>query len=205
MSLIIYFSHDLINEIINQLENEMNIYDFDDIKKTYNTILNLYLSCPDFKNPCLLKMKRLKRINYFRKKYYKVDTFFYDELIKTKQNNYLYIALSSGCTLPYAYHTTKICDVKDIYELIELLPECLNFNLGILRCRSDVNVLHMACINDKVPVEIVKLLLKKGLDPNYQITINYNQKRKITDDILDNNKYTTNKICMEKINLLTNY
>lgn len=73
----------------------------------------------------------------------------------------LYNLLSSGCRLPFVRSTFWYVDhwlpqlQKDLDLMLQLVPSSLDFCSGSMRCRSNVTPLYMACINEKVPVEVV--------------------------------------------------
>jgi hypothetical protein len=78
-------------------------------------------------------------------------------------------ALSTGCRLPYAYHSVSeyTPDVEqDIKEMVQLMPESLDCRVGCLRLRDEVPPLGMACMNPNIPVSMVDWLLEHGANAN---------------------------------------
>jgi hypothetical protein len=84
-------------------------------------------------------------------------------------------ALFAGCRLLYAKSSVRHYDEtveKDINDIVKLIPNAIHCNLGILRCRDLVTPLCAACINDNIPLTIVKLLIDNGADTKQQIRVN---------------------------------
>ena len=93
--------------------------------------------------------------------------------------------LYSECYLPFAYSSFNSFDEeqkKDLKKCIKLFPKCIHSTSGQLRCRTHVTPLYIACINNNVPISIVKYLLSKGAYKNLNIRVN-GQKHHILHDM----------------------
>jgi hypothetical protein len=79
----------------------------------------------------------------------------------------LYDALSSGCDLPLVKSSKKYMDNEvevDIYKIVKLIPCSIYWNYGMFRNYYNANPLYMACMNEKVSIRIIKLLLDHGVN-----------------------------------------
>ena len=96
--------------------------------------------------------------------------------------------LFSGCNLPYAdssleYYQSSIFD--DIKKVVSIMPSSLNSYYGRLRCRHNVSPLYAACVNENIPIDVIKFLLEKGSNLENSILLN-GSNVKIIDDLEDN-------------------
>jgi hypothetical protein len=94
---------------------------------------------------------------------------------ESKHTYELLDALFTGCELPIQRHsfsryTQEIED--DIKTMVTERPHLLECKGGHLRCREDVTPLFAACVNEKIPIHVVKFLLENGADPNLPILVN---------------------------------
>lgn len=142
-------------------------------------LLNISLINKNFNKLNKQNLLNLKQLDEIIKKY-NYKEIFYDD------NALLYDMVSTGCTFPfsnstYHYYNKSISD--DIKYIIKFNPSCLNFSNGYLRCRSNVTPVYMACINENIPIEIVKILIKKN--KNFFIKLN-GHKIFFLDDIYHN-------------------
>ncbi|MAP67663.1 MAG: hypothetical protein CMF80_08205 [Candidatus Marinimicrobia bacterium] len=83
--------------------------------------------------------------------------------------------LSSGLYLPFAKSTFPLYESKmidDIKNIIRICPTSLLSDWGYLRCRYNLDPLYFACINNLVPIEVIKLLIRSGADLNYNFKFN---------------------------------
>lgn len=55
---------------------------------------------------------------------------------------------------------------KDIYDIIDLIPESLYSRDGGLRVRWKMTALHLACFNPNIPIKLIKYMIDKGADIN---------------------------------------
>jgi hypothetical protein len=114
----------------------------------------------------------------------------------------LYDAMLTGWVVPYSKSSFKIFNneiKKDVYDMINLMPECIQCKFGQLRCRTEVTPFIAACYNPNIPMEIVELLLKNGAQPNDGVMVNGNKTNLIKELETTISKYRLNNI----INLLT--
>ncbi len=100
--------------------------------------------------------------------------------------------------LPYAKstHDDFTNDIQDdIPYILELLPQSVKCDFGQLRCRSKVTPLMAACINPGVPIEIIRLLLKHGANPNEEVKVNGNSVDLLKDleENISNDRFTNIK------------
>lgn len=75
---------------------------------------------------------------------------------------FLYDALSTGCSLPFAYSTFNVYNDEienDIRIMIKTIPEAIKYRDGKLRCRDYINPLIMACFNEVIPNNILEELV----------------------------------------------
>lgn len=94
----------------------------------------------------------------------------------------------TGCNLPFAKSTFNIYNIgieNDIKNIIKLTPDSINCIGGSLRCRDFITPLYMACINTKIPIYIIELLLKNGANKNHLIKVN-GKKMSMLDDLKNN-------------------
>jgi hypothetical protein len=76
-------------------------------------------------------------------------------------------ALFTGCDLPYASHTFRDWSKEiedDIKRTIQLIPETLNNDTGVLRCRCYITPFAAACYNTNIPLHIIEYML--SIQPN---------------------------------------
>jgi hypothetical protein len=97
-------------------------------------------------------------------------------------------ALFAGCHLPYAKSSVASYDEtieKDIYDIVKLIPNVMNCNLGTLRCRDLITPLCAACVNENIPLHIIKFLHANGANIKQKIRVN-GHNVDILDDLNDN-------------------
>ena len=91
------------------------------------------------------------------------------------ENPILIDILFTNCNLPHSYSSylylihNKI--EKDIKNILNIVPKCVNSSYGKLRCRSNVTPLYAACINENIPFYIIELLLQYGANIHQPIEI----------------------------------
>ena len=144
---------------------------FKSLKNDSDECLNL---CLIFRRLDILKehIYKICRIRFFLRKYYKFREY-------TENGSCLLLdALSSGCTRMLRNVSSSASkfssDVEnDIREIVELLPWSLNYKLDkiILYNKRDITPLYMACLNENVSLDIVKLLLQSGVDARGDILV----------------------------------
>ena len=99
----------------------------------------------------------------------------------------LYNLLSTGLDVPCTYRrkmdwSKEITD--DALKMIKEYPRMINYSDGELRCRDKVSAFYIACLNNKVPVEVIDAMLTA--DPkliNNQILVNGKLVCSIADSI----------------------
>ena len=144
------------------------------IKEEIDKIMTISLINKYFKNLANDRLQKFRKVLMLIKKY----NVYQDEYEKWELNNYtpiLYDAMLTGCTLPYARssHENFTNEIKDdISDILELMQQSVKCDIGQLRCRTKVTPLMAACINPGVPMEIIKLLLKHGADPDKGAVMN---------------------------------
>jgi hypothetical protein len=84
-------------------------------------------------------------------------------------------ALFAGCRLYCAKSSVESYDEtveKDIYNIVNLIPSVINCNLGVLLCRDLITPLYAACLNENIPIHIIKFLHDNGADIKQKIRVN---------------------------------
>jgi hypothetical protein len=155
------------NEINND-ELHSCITTIENLKKYDHTLINV----SHLDN--LIRVNELyKKYNVYNPLYKGRSNFFYLEL--TYDPPQLLDALFAGSILPFANSSVKYYNEtveKDINDIVKLIPNAIHCNLGMLRCRDLITPLYAACINENIPLHIVKLLLDNQADPKQLIRVN---------------------------------
>jgi len=142
--------------ILSFLQNK-NIYNEKQLKsekKISNTISKINIKFNELIQP---KLQIIKQINYLTNKYYVRNQEIDDNFCGT-----LYDVLSTGLyNLPMATSYTSLDKytpdiIDDVKLILKTMPYTINYYKGWLRCRHNISSLYMACINEKIPLEIVK-------------------------------------------------
>ena len=178
---------DIINIIIFFLIKNKKILKKFTIKEEIKQNLNIisinknYFSL--FKNEFTNKIKLLNLVNKYNV-YQKEFEFYFLNFENYDSTPILYDALLTGCNLPFAMSsfnkfTPEI--YNDIITILELIPESVNFNLGQLRCRTNITPLYASCINSNIPIDIIQLLLDCNAKPNCKIKLNGLSVHMLTD------------------------
>lgn len=211
--------HEIFNIILNFLEFSNEDLTINQIIKTVKNYYNINLidkSCKDYLNYYKLNLQDLKDINYLVKKYYVLINEYeydleYDKSIKPKNklDNYkttgypiLIDILSSGINLPLIRRTLDYFDDKiitDIFLCLKYFPNSIYSNYGRLRCRYLVGPFYFACLNENIPIDIIKLLINNKLSIDETLLLN-GYKIKALNDLDDISKSRYNNI----INMLIN-
>ena len=167
-----YIPESVIDLILNYAISINTNLTINSLKNDSAECLNL---CLIFRRLDILKehIYKICKIRFFLRKYYKFRE--YD----TENGSCLLLdALSSGCTRMLRNVSSSVSmfssDVEnDIREIVELLPWSLNYKLDkiILYNKRDVTPLYMACLNENVSLNIVKLLLQSGVDVRSNILV----------------------------------
>ena len=89
--------------------------------------------------------------------------------------------------------------LDDIKSILRICPSAILSNWGQLRCRTNIDPLYLACINNEVPLSIIKLLIQNGADINYKISLNGYQ-----INVMDDMDITLNGTRISKIKTLFN-
>lgn len=85
----------------------------------------------------------------------------------TDEPSQLMDALMTGLDVSLAQHTFGYFTDeihRDIRDMIIHLPDTIHYDGGELRCFPNVSPLFVVCVNPKIPLDIVELLLVKGAD-----------------------------------------
>ena len=83
--------------------------------------------------------------------------------------------LFSGLNIPYSRSTFDTFSdevASDLLTVLEYIPNSLHSTYCYLRCRTQVTPLYIACINEQIPLFVVKLLLKRGANKDHRIHLN---------------------------------
>jgi hypothetical protein len=120
---------------------------------------------------------KIRRLRLLLRKYHVFSVYDPDRVSKCPL---LLDALSSGCIWPMMGSSVKEFgnDVaRDIIELIKLVPSSVNYKMekSILYRRSYITPLYIACLNAKIPLNIVKMLFEHGADNNKYIYVQSNE------------------------------
>ena len=186
--------------IIYQISSVPTVIIESDIRYQCRDILNIILVCRSFRDYCsedlanlLSIIKLIKKYNVYQEEYEKAVKDI--EKSKPMSTPILYDALLTGCRLPYARSTFSIFDdsiQEDIKLMIRLLPNCIFYKLGQLRCRTLVTPLYAACVNTHIPIEIIKFLFENNANPEEKIRVNYKFELIINDlkDNIDEQRYS---------------
>jgi hypothetical protein len=194
---------EILNVIISQISSVPIVIIESCIREQCRDILNIMLICRSFRDHysedlanLLSIIKLIKKYNVYHKEYEiankdNVRSYLYaEEDIKSKPMPppVLYDALLTGCRLPYAKSTFSTFNDsirEDIKIMIRLMPHCIFYQLGELRCRRLVTPLCAACINPNIPIEIIKFLFENNANPEEKIRVNCNNVL-IIHDLKDN-------------------
>ena len=209
-----------IKEQIKEYLRLSHILTKDNIVSSYKDMLSYYLSLHPENKPNLTDFKTIlgmiEKYNIYQKDYesnckYNINISkpekelypLYDKLERGTFTPLLIDLLCSGLNLPLANSTFNDFQsfmIDDIKDILRICPTAVLANQGQLRCRYNVDVLYLACINQNVPLSIIKLLIQNGADVKYKINLN-GYPIHVLDDT-DIYKYSTWRI--EKIKTLFN-
>lgn len=148
---------------------------YKNFKTQIQTIQALFSTCKSFYNcPPLQKLYTELKKNWLLQK---------EKIVQIKENFYPYpggpgwlteILLTGwqhSCNTGHL--STPMCQrkwneeyEKDAIEILKLFPESLNHLELSLRCSTYVSPFAIACLNQKIPLSIIELLLEKKADPN---------------------------------------
>jgi hypothetical protein len=142
-------------------------------------------------------LHKIRRLRLLLRKYHVFSVYDPD---RVSECPLLLDALSSGCNYiwPMIGGSVKEFgnDVKrDIIDLIKLVPSSVNYKMekSIVYGRSYITPLYIACLNPKIPLNIVKMLFEHGADNNKYIYVQLNKnmnykwiKKNIWEDLENN-------------------
>lgn len=146
-----------------------------EVKNFALEIKNISLVDREINVICQEKLMNLKKIYDLINTYSAYNSDYENWHKDSKASPQLLDALFSGCTLPYAKCTFNYYDSsreEDIKEIVKLIPQSIDCDLGYLRCRHKITPLFAACINKKIPILIIEFLLKHGANPNATVLKN---------------------------------
>tara|TARA_A100001015_G_scaffold196074_1_gene218685 strand:+ start:560 stop:1189 length:630 start_codon:yes stop_codon:yes gene_type:complete len=116
----------------------------------------------------------LNKYNVFQKEYsYSYYHGFDENIIFT--NPILCDILFTELNIPFSRSSfNRITDnlFEDLKEIIRLIPDSLESGWCHLRCRTNVTPLYAACINEKIPLDIVKYMIEQGADKKNKVKVN---------------------------------
>jgi hypothetical protein len=72
--------------------------------------------------------------------------------------------------------------LQDIKYIVTRFPEALHTELGFIRMRYAMTPLHIAILNEQVPIELIGWLLDNGAHPNLFYNTNDNKRIHLFDD-----------------------
>lgn len=97
-------------------------------------------------------------------------------------------AMNSGNNrLPFAKHSSETVNFGDIMEIMRLMPQSIQSNIGQLRCREYVTPFVAAVFNDKITEDILIYLIQHGCDPHTKYKLN-NYEIDLLEDIKTDNE-----------------
>lgn len=175
------------------------------ITKSHQTENYTYVSCFSVnREDCQFNQKRkqTKKILYYLDKYY------------IFQNEYSYSYSYSHYFGDNYYTNPILCDIlftelyipfsrssfnritdellNDLKEIIRLIPNSLESGWCHLRCRTNVTPLYAACINEKIPIDIVRYLIDQGADKKNKVKVNGFSRNTLVDlkrDCINRERY----------------
>ena len=171
-----------------------NMPNFDDFKTILAMIEKYDKYQSDYEYNCDNQIYRSK----CKKKKYQL----YDKLERLTFSPVLIDIFCSGLNLPYANSSFSHFEsfmLDDIKSILRICPSAILSNWGQLRCRTNIDPLYLACINNEVPLSIIKLLIQNGADINYKISLNGYQ-----INVMDDMDITLNRTRISKIKTLFN-
>lgn len=165
----------------------------EDIRLLAEKLLKIFQNV-NILEPTLNKLKLMfilaKRYSFYTRQfnmYQNSTTIQVDKTYPIKPKRFIYTLLGSECNLPFIPNYFEYKKIEyDLKQIIELFPNLIHYSKGEMRCRRDISCLTLACFNENVSVDIIKLLIENGADVNHKILVNY-EKTSIIDDIKNNN------------------
>ena len=186
---------EIIHEFVSEIDTSKNVTNTK-IKSKLEEIIKMKQINHELYYFYQKKYNKLNNIKYLMNKYEVYQEEYEEEpIFSNDKSSYqdspspiIYDMVLSGCDLPYAkstfgYLSSDIID--DLNLAIKLLPDSINYQSGYLRCRNNVSVLHAACINQNVPIHLIKLLIEKGANKDHKILLN-GESINILDDLVNN-------------------
>jgi hypothetical protein len=146
------------------------------------------------------KQKQTKKILYYLDKYYifqKEYSYSYSDFFHryTYTNPILCDILFTELYIPFSRSSfNQITDelLDDLKEIIRLIPDSLESGWCHLRCRTNVTPLYAACINEKIPIDIVRYLIDQGADKKNKVKVNGFSRNTLVDlkrDCINRERY----------------
>lgn len=121
--------------------------------------------------------------------YYQKEVEDYEESRKwTDPLNTLGHELLNACASGCHFSQENTCDftehtLNDIRRIVELVPDSVLCDFGLVKCRNNITALYIACWNENIPLSTIQFLVEKGADPFKAVKIN-NKWAPIVEDIL---------------------
>ena len=163
---------DLFYIVLDFLEFSNTNIQLNKITENINIFYSINLTnkgCKEYLYSNKLNLIHLKDMDYLIKKYHVfIDDYQYKKGINHFNKGFpiLIDILSSGINnLPLIIKSLSYVDditLKDIVLCLTYFPESVHSNYGRLRCRHYVGPIYFACLNENIPVSILKLLIEKG-------------------------------------------
>lgn len=167
---------DIILIIYEYIKYENKIKTRQTFKEKGKQIMNFILSI----SMCLEEqIKELKQIHIILKKYNMYQNY-YDYYIKYEKvynykNPLLIDMFFSGCSIKFAYPTFKYYNKNienDILIILKMFPETIHSTFGQLENCLNVCPLVAACINENIPIYMIKKLLFYGAYKRNMLLVN---------------------------------
>lgn len=161
-----YLPDDIVLNIYGYINYENKIKTRQSFKEKGKQIMNIILSI----SMCLEEqIKELKQIHIILKKYNMYQNYYEHYIRYEKVYNYknplLIDMFFSGCNIKFAYPTFKYYNKNienDILIILKTFPDTIHSTFGQLENCLNVCPLLAACINDKIPLYMIKKLLFYG-------------------------------------------
>jgi hypothetical protein len=83
---------------------------------------------------------------------------------------------------PFSNNTFNESTLQDIKFIVTRFPEALHTELGFMRMRFAMTPLHIAILNEQVPIELIEWLLDNGARPNLFYNISKKKRIHLFDD-----------------------
>ena len=117
--------------------------------------------------------KYLLRYNHYQKTY--AERVRNNSAYEGEANPILSDILFTGLNFPFAsstFNTLNPTIWSDFHQIVRLMPSAIHSTYCRLRCREYITPLYIACVNEQVPLEIVKSLIANGARVDHKVHVN---------------------------------